>query len=167
MKYGNKMLILNSGGTFNKRYNEISGELEVPYDNAAIERILYTAQETYNLAGVVYKDSSEMDSNDRRMLADIIRESIEDTFVIVHGTDTIDLTAEFLDEVFDDRKIIITGAMKPFEIDNIEASLNLGMAIGYAKAVKETGVFICMSGLVEPWKNIAKNRNIGKFEVVR
>ncbi len=167
MKYGNKMLILNSGGTFNKRYNEISGELEVPYDNAAIERILYTAQEAYNLAGVVYKDSSEMDSNDRRMLADIIRESIEDTFVIVHGTDTIDLTAEFLDEVFDDRKIIITGAMKPFEIDNIEASLNLGMAIGYAKAVKETGVFICMSGLVEPWKNIAKNRNIGKFEVVR
>jgi len=167
MKYGNKMLILNSGGTFNKRYNEISGELEVPYDNAAIERILYTAQETYNLAGVVYKDSLEMDSNDRRMLADIIRESIEDTFVIVHGTDTIDLTAEFLDEVFDDRKIIITGAMKPFEIDNIEASLNLGMAIGYAKAVKETGVFICMSGLVEPWKNIAKNRNIGKFEVVR
>ena len=161
------MLILNSGGTFNKRYNEISGELEVPYDNAAIERILYTAKESYNLAGVVYKDSLEMDSNDRRMLADIIRESTEDTFVIVHGTDTMDLTAEFLDEVFDDRKIIITGAMKPFEIDSIEASLNLGMAIGYAKALKEKGVYICMSGLVEPWKDIVKNRNIGKFEVVR
>lgn len=161
------MLILNSGGTFNKRYNEISGELEVPYDNAAIERILYTAQETYNLAGVVYKDSLEMDSNDRRMLADIIRESTDDTFVIVHGTDTMDLSAEFLDEIFDDRKIILTGAMKPFEIDNIEASLNLGMAIGYVKAIEKNGIYICMNGIVAPWQNIVKNKNIGKFEFVR
>ena len=161
------MLILNCGGTFNKRYNKISGELEVPYDNVAIERILLSTQEIYNLAGAVYKDSLDMDSNDRRMLADIIRESTEDTFVIVHGTDTMELSAEFLDEVFDDRKIIITGAMRPFEIDNIEAALNLGMAIGYAKAVKKSGVYICMNGLIEPWESIEKNRSIGKFQVVR
>ena len=161
------MLILNCGGTFNKRYNEINGELEVPYDNAAIERILLSTQEIYNLAGVVYKDSLDMDSNDRRMLADIIRESTEDTFVIVHGTDTMELSAEFLGEVFDDRKIIITGAMRPFEIDNIEAALNLGMAIGYAKAIQKSGVYICMSGLIEPWESIEKNRSIGKFQVVR
>lgn len=160
------MLILNSGGTFNKRYNPINGELEVPYDNRAIEKILESAQESYSIAGVVYKDSLEMDSNDRRILANIIQESTEETFVIVHGTDTMDLTAEFLDEVFDDRKIILTGAMKPFEIDSIEASLNLGMAIGYAQALQERGVYICMSGLVKPWKSIVKNRNIGKFEVV-
>jgi len=162
-----KMLILNSGGTFNKRYNEITGELEVPYDNAAIERILLSTQKIYNLAGVIYKDSLEMDSDDRRMLADIIRESKDDTFVIVHGTDTMELSAEFLDEIFDDRKIILTGAMKPFEIDNIEASLNLGMAIGYAKAVEKNGVYICMSGSVQPWNKITKNRNSGKFELVR
>jgi len=161
------MLILNSGGTFNKRYNEVSGALEVPYDNAAIERILLSTHEIYNLAGVVYKDSLDMDTYDRRMLANIIQESTEDTFVIIHGTDTIDLSAEFLDEVFNDRKIILTGAMKPFEIDNIEATLNLGMAIGYAKAVEKNGVFICMNGLIEPWKDIEKNRIIGKFEIVR
>ena len=161
------MLILNSGGTFNKRYNKISGELEVPYDNAAIERILLSTGKGYNLAGVVYKDSLEMDSNDRRMLADIIRESTENTFVIVHGTDTMELTAEFLDEVFDDRKIIMTGSMQPFEIDNVEASLNLGIAIGFAKAVQVNGVYICMNGLIEPWKKITKNKNIGKFEIVR
>jgi len=168
MKYGNgKMLILNSGGTFNKRYNELNGELEVPYDNAAIEHILYSVQDMYSLAGVVYKDSLDMDSNDRRMLADIIHESTDDTFVIVHGTDTMGLTAEFLAEVFEDRKIILTGAMKPFEIDNIEATLNLGMAIGYAKAVEKNGVYICMSGLIEPWNTMVKNKKLGKFEVVR
>ncbi len=160
------MLILNSGGTFNKRYNKISGELEVPFDNEAIEKILLSVDSEYNLAGVVYKDSLEMDINDRKMLASIIMESTDDTFIIVHGTDTISITAEFLDEVFDDRKIILTGSMKPFEIDNIEATLNLGISLGYAKSEIENGVYICMSGFVEPWKRIEKNRKSGKFEIV-
>jgi L-asparaginase len=160
------MLILNSGGTFNKRYNAFSGNLEVPYDNKAVERILESTYNSYQVAGVVYKDSLEMDSDDRKMIANIIMESKEDTFVIVHGTDTIHITAEFLDEVFDDRIIIMTGAMKPFEIDSVESSLNLGMAIGFANGVKEPGVYICMNGLVQPWNKIVKNRDKGRFEFV-
>ncbi len=161
------MLILNSGGTFNKRYNPISGELEVPYDNYAIERILESVSCEYGLAGVVYKDSLEMNADDRKMLASIILESKENKFLVVHGTDTMHLSAEFFDEVFDDRIIVLTGAMKPFEIDKTEASLNLGMAMGFLNAATENGVYICMSGHIEKWNKIEKNRNIGKFEVVR
>lgn len=161
------MLILNSGGTLNKRYNQLNGDLEVPFDNYAVEKILESFACDYSLAGVVYKDSLEMDTSDRKMLASIIMESKDDTFVIVHGTDTMKVTAEFLSEIFDDRKIIITGAMNPFEIDSIESSLNIGMAIGYSKAVSDFGVYICMNGHVESWNNIEKNRNLGKFEVVR
>jgi len=161
------MLILNSGGTFNKRYNQLNGELEVPFDNAAIERVLQSVDCEYDLAGVMFKDSLDMTIDDRKILANIIMESKDDTFIIIHGTDTMHLSAEFLSEIFDDRKIVLVGSMKPFEIDNIEASLNLGMAIGYAKAVKENGVYICMSGFVEPWEKIEKNRKFGKFEVVR
>lgn len=161
------MLILNSGGTFNKRYNEITGKLDVPYDNEALEIILSSVEERFHLAGVIYKDSLEMDASDRKMIASIIMESSEDTFVIVHGTDTMHMTAEFLDEIFDDRKIIFTGAMRPFEIDKTEASFNLGMAIGFAKAAPENGVYICMNGFVQPWQNIEKNRTIGKFQIVR
>ena len=160
------MLILNSGGTFNKRYNESNGELEVPYDNYAIEKILDSFEYKYALAGVVYKDSLDMDVNDRKMIAQIIMESQDDTFIVIHGTDTIDLSAEFLDEIFDDRKIILIGSMKPFEIDNIEASLNLGMAIGFSKAVCENGVYICMNGHVKPWNQLVKNRALGKFKIV-
>jgi len=160
------MLILNSGGTFSKRYNKISGELEVPFDNKAIDTILSYVDTEYNLAGVIYKDSIEMDINDRKMLASIIMESTDDTFIIVHGTDTMSITAEFLDEVFHDRKIILTGSMKPFEIDNIEATLNLGMALGYANSVLENGVYICMSGFIKPWDELEKNRKSGKFEIV-
>lgn len=160
------MLILNSGGTFNKKYNPLNGELEIPYSNGVIEEILQSSDFKYNLAGVIYKDSLDMTMDDRKILANVIMESNEDTFVIVHGTDTMHLSAEFLSEVFDDRKIIFVGAMKPFEIDNIEASLNLGMAIGFAKAVCENGVYICMSGHVKSWNKIEKNSKFGKFEVV-
>ncbi len=161
------MLILNSGGTLNKRYNPISGQLDVPFDNEAIEKILESFNGEYSLAGVVYKDSLEMDSNDRKMLANIIMESKDDTFIIVHGTDTMDITAEFLAEVFDDRKIILVGAMKPFEIEKIESTLNLGIAIGFSKAVIDFGVYIAMNGHVELWDNIQKNTKLGKFEIVR
>ena len=160
------MLILNSGGTFNKRYNKISGDLEVPFDNEALEKILSSVDSDYNLAGVVYKDSLDIDINDRKMLASIIMESTDDTFIVVHGTDTISMTAEFLDEVFDDRKIILTGSMKPFEIDTIEGTLNLGMALGFANSVVENGVYICMNGFIKPWNKIEKNRKSGKFEIV-
>ena len=161
------MLILNIGGTFNKRYNMITGELEVPYDNEAVGYILSSATEDFNLAGTVYKDSLEMDSEDRKMIARIIMESSDDTFVLIHGTDTMSITAEFLDEIFDDRKIILTGAMKPFEIEQSEASFNLGMAIGFAKAKPQNGVYICMSGYVAPWQEIEKNRSAGKFQIVQ
>ena len=161
------MLILNSGGTFNKRYNHIKGELEVPYDNEAIENILSSIDSEYSLAGVVYKDSLDMNLDDRKMLTNIIMESTDDTFIIVHGTDTMDETAEFLSEIFDDRKIILVGAMKPFEIDKVEASLNLGMAIGFSQAIKDFGVYICMSGHVKIWNELEKNRAKGKFEIVK
>jgi L-asparaginase len=160
------MLILNSGGTFNKKYNPLNGELEIPSNNSSIERILQSVESKYELAGVIYKDSLDMNMDDRKMLARIIMESNDDTFIIVHGTDTMHLSAEFLSEIFEDRKIVFVGAMKPFEIDSVEASLNLGMAIGFAKAIEKFGVFICMNGYVEPWNKIQKNTKFGKFEVV-
>ncbi|MEA3227479.1 MAG: asparaginase domain-containing protein [Campylobacterota bacterium] len=160
------MLILNSGGTFNKRYNLRTGELDVPYDNNAIEKILESYTPNYDLAGVVYKDSLEIDSNDRKMLTNIIMESTDDSFIIVHGTDTMDITAEFLDSIFEDRKIVLVGAMKPFEIDNVEATLNLGVAIGFLNAQPENGIYISMNGYSIKWNTIVKNRAKGRFELV-
>jgi L-asparaginase len=161
------MLILNSGGTFNKRYNRINGELEVPFDNNAIESILKSVNKKYPLAGVVYKDSLDMTLDDRSKLANIIRESQENIFVVIHGTDTMHLSAAFFSEVFEDKIIILTGSMVPFEIDKVEASFNLGMALGFSKAILKPGVYICMSGLIERYEKIEKNRSLGKFELVK
>lgn len=161
------MLVLNSGGTFNKRYNLLNGDLEVPFDNSALEEIFYSYTDEYNLAGVVYKDSLEMDINDRKILTNIIKESFESSFIIVHGTDTMQETAEFLDTVFDDRVIVLVGSMKPFEVDKVEATLNLGMAIGFLKGNSINGVYICMSGHIKIWNKLQKNRQLGRFELVQ
>lgn len=161
------MLILNCGGTFNKRYNSINGELEVPFDNYAIESILDSVSMEYSLASVLYKDSLEMTQDDRSLLANIIKESEEKIFIVIHGTDTIHLSAEFFSEVFNDKIIILTGSMVPYEIDNVQASLNLGMALGFSYAVEKVGVYICMSGLIQSYEKIVKNRDLGKFELVK
>jgi L-asparaginase len=161
------MLILNTGGTFNKRYNPINGNLEVPYDNEAIEKILNRFADQIPFAGVIYKDSLDMNLDDRKMLANIISQSDQDSFLIVHGTDTMSESAEFLDAIFEDKKIVFTGAMQPFSIEPIEASVNLAMSIGFLKSLQSCGVYICMNGYIEPWNKIKKNKVLGKFELVR
>ena len=160
------MLILNTGGTFNKRYNPINGEMEVPFDNAAVEKIVSTFSYDVELAGLIYKDSLDMDAEDRKMIAKIISASTDMHFIIIHGTDTMHLTAAFLDEVMDDKIIICTGAMVPFEIDPVEATANLAMALGFAKVQQEPGVYICMQGSVAEHKIVVKNKVLGKFELV-
>ncbi len=162
------MKILNTGGTFNKRYDPIKGELEVPYDNDAIERIVATFSYEVEIAGMLYMDSLQMTQSDRDQLADIIEEDEEEVFVVVHGTDTMDLSARTLAgrQGLKDRVIVLTGAMTPFSIEPTEASLNLGMALGYAATQPPPGVYICMSGIIAPYMRIKKNRAKGVFEIV-
>jgi L-asparaginase len=161
------MLILNTGGTFNKRYNPISGELEVPYDNFAVESILSSLHVSdMPLAGAVYKDSLEMTAEDRKMIASIILQSEEKVFIVIHGTDTMHLSAALLDALLEDQVVIFTGAMVPFSIDSVEATANLAMAIGFAKSHPSKGAYICMSGEVLPHDQISKNRVRGVFERV-
>ena len=160
-------MILNTGGTFNKRYNPLSGEMEVPFDNLAVEKILATFTYDVEMAGLIYKDSLDMEMDDRKMMAKIISASTDTHFIIIHGTDTMDLSAAFLDEVLDDRVIIFTGAMVPFEIDPIEATSNLSMALGFAKSETRPGVYICIQGSVAKHDEIIKNRSSGKFELVQ
>ena len=161
------MLILNTGGTFNKRYNPLTGEMEVPFDNLAVEKVLSTFTYDVELAGLIYKDSLDMDLDDRKMMTKIIAASSETHFVIIHGTDTMDMSAAFLDEVLEGKVVVFTGAMIPFEIDSVEATANLAMALGFAKSTTTPGVYICMQGSVERHDRLVKNKTLGRFEIVK
>ena len=161
------MKIMNTGGTFNKRYDAISGLLEVPFDNQAIEELVANFAYEVDIAGMLYKDSQEIDDEDREQLRAILEADDEEIFVIVHGTDTMHLTAMQLAAYLPDRVIVITGAMVPYSIDKAEASLNLGMALGFAATQPAKGVYICMSGIIAPHNKVVKNRREGRFDIVQ
>ncbi|MDO9055446.1 MAG: asparaginase domain-containing protein [Sulfuricurvum sp.] len=159
------MLIINTGGTFNKRYDPIKGELFVPQDNSAIEAILTSLVIDISLQGILYKDSLEMDDYDRSVLGKTITESEAKTIIVVHGTDTMDVSAEYVASLELDKVIIFTGAMIPFSIDPLEATANLSMAIGYANN-GSAGVHIVMQGIMGRYEQVKKNKSAGKFEYV-
>lgn len=158
--------IINTGGTFNKRYDPVSGELFVPEDNLAIESIV--ARFTYPLVlkGMIFKDSLQMNADDRTMLGEELAALSDPVVVIVHGTDTMDLSAEYLASLALNKVVVLTGAMVPYSIDPVEATANLSMAIGFAKAAEHKGVYICMQGIAVAHNQVKKNRETGKFERV-
>jgi L-asparaginase len=159
------MLILNTGGTFNKRYDPKSGELFVPSDNTAVNTIVSVFADTIAVKGLIYKDSLDMMPEDRDVLGKRVSQSDEKFIIIVHGTDTMDLSAQHIAKLGLNKVIVFTGAMVPFSIDAIEATANLAMAIAYARNLT-SGVYIMMQGVCGTYDRVVKNRELGKFEHV-
>ncbi|MDO9207392.1 MAG: asparaginase domain-containing protein, partial [Sulfuricurvum sp.] len=84
---------------------------------------------------------------------------------VVHGTDTMDLSAEAIARLALQKTVVFTGALIPFSIDPIEATANLAMAIGFAQR-SCSGVYIVMQGICGQYNYVRKNRECGKFEYV-
>ena len=159
-----KITVINTGGTFNKRYNPLSGELEVPKDSLALDEIIgYCYNIDFEVLNVISKDSLEMNDADREFIVKTIKNCKNENIIIVHGTDTIDLTASFIDENIKDKTIVLTGAMLPISINKIEATLNFASAIGFLNANIKNGIYISMHGSVKNYKKLIKNREIGQF----
>ena len=79
------------------------------------------------------------------------------------GTDTVDLTAQFIDGKVEGKKIVFTGAMVPMSIDEVEATMNFSQAIGFLNAPIENGIYLSMHGVVVPASKLVKNRELGQF----
>lgn len=160
-----KLLILNVGGTFNKIYNEQTGILEVACNNDAIQTILdkaFRKNISYTLKGALFKDSLYMNNEDRHVMVEMMKKY--NKILIVHGTDTMDITAKFLAQYCSNQTIVLTGAMQPFFIDCIEAVSNFSTAMQFLTTNKTKGVFIAMHGLVLKHNKIEKNRKKGIFQ---
>lgn len=160
--------IINTGGTFNKRYDPIKGELYVPADNIAVESAIASMRHgcEITISGAIYKDSLQMDDADRDLLCEVVTKVAETEVVIVHGTDTMQRSAKALDAWLGQshqKRVVFTGAMVPFSIDPVEATANLVMAVSAVRFL-EPGIYIAMHGIVLPYGKIRKNREIGVFE---
>lgn len=159
-----KITVINTGGTFNKVYNPLSGELEVAKDDKSLEEILsFCHNIDFEVLNIISKDSLEMNDFDRELIVKTIENSTNENIIIVHGTDTMDLTASFIDEKIRDKTIILTGSMLPISINKVEATLNFSQAIGFLNANVQNGVYISMHGSVKNYKMLKKNKDLGQF----
>jgi len=157
------MQIINTGGTFNKIYDPIRGELVVPEDSKAVEEIVSLMALDIDVVGIIFKDSLEMDEADRALLAQTIASTPHRSVVVVHGTDTMDRSAAFVAERAYEKCVVFTGAMIPYSIEPREAVSNLTLAIAKALYAFESGVFVAMHGLVAEYDRIYKDRKRGLF----
>lgn len=158
-----KLTIINTGGTFNKTYNPIKGILEVRKDSFLLEKMLENLHNVdVKVENIISKDSLDMDDNDRKILLECIKNSGEN-IVIIHGTDTMDISAKLISENIKNKKIVLTGAMIPISISKTEAILNFASAIGFLNADVKNGVYISMHGCVTCFDKIKKDKIQGKF----
>jgi L-asparaginase len=157
--------ILITGGTFDKHYDAIQGELT--FKESHLPAILRQARVTVPIAIEVclLKDSLQMTDEDRQSILTACRRATEDRLVVVHGTDTMVQTGMVLQAASLPKTIILTGAMVPYAIRESDALFNLGFALAAAQCLSH-GVYIAMNGRVWPAHQVAKNRKLGVFEQV-
>ena len=161
-----KITVLNTGGTFNTRYNPILGQLEVPTDNIALDKIVKSCFNVeFEIKNIVSKDSLDFTQEDRETILENIKNSASDKIIIIHGTDTVDLTAKFIEDKIQDKKVVFTGAMVPMSIDEVEATMNFSQAIGFLNAPIENGIYLSMHGSVIEHSKLKKDRSVGQFLV--
>ncbi len=159
----NKILLISTGGTFNKVYDPVSGELIIDKTSTAVKEIASRWLCEFEVVNIIGKDSLEMSNHDRLELLAMISQSEYKKIIIIHGTDTMTLTAEYLADSELDKQLILTGAMVPYSIDPVEATANLAAAFGYLQTLDNNGVYIVMNGIFGSYKKVRKDRQKSKF----
>jgi len=159
-----KILIINTGGTFNKVYNPITGKLEIETTGEALQNIEKSWLTKLDYINIIGKDSLEMNSEDREKIIKEIKSTKANNIIIIHGTDTIDKTAHSISKEYFNKLIVLTGAMVPYSINPIESALNLASAYGFIQASDKSGVYISMNGIIKDYKRVVKNKEKGYFE---
>jgi L-asparaginase len=160
-----ELCIIDTGGTFNKRYDEIVGQLAVESSGAAAKELvrLFRGNINVNIKPILHKDSLDIDDDDRKLLVKTVLESAAENVIIIHGTDTMDKSALELSEANSGKRVVFVASMCPFSIDEKEATANFFLAVGFLQASPKSGVYIAMHGLVSPHNEIKKDRLEGVF----
>ncbi|MFN2103717.1 MAG: asparaginase domain-containing protein [Candidatus Promineifilaceae bacterium] len=157
--------IIVTGGTFDKRYDEIEGtltfqETHLPVILRQVRVTVPVHVETNQLI-----DSLHMTMQDRLRILEACRQAPESLLIITHGTDTIVETAQLLGEAQLAKTIVLTGAMVPYTVFGSDSLFNLGGSVTAVQLLAH-GVYVVMNGRIFDWDNVRKNRQRGTFEAL-
>jgi L-asparaginase len=160
-----KIKIFVTGGTFDKEYNELTGELFFK-DTHIIEMLsLGRSRLETEIETIMMIDSLNMSLNDREIIAEKCRNTLTDRILITHGTDTMIETAKLIASKNHGKTVVMTGAMIPYKFGSSDGMFNLGSALAFVQVLPH-GKYVAMNGKYFNWDNVRKNRTIGEFEVI-
>jgi L-asparaginase len=155
--------IFVTGGTFDKEYDERTGQLY--FQDSHLPEMLKLGRCNLKLEvhTLMMIDSLEMTDADRKLILEQCRNAPENRIVITHGTDTMAETARILAAAIQHKTIVLTGAMVPYKFGSSDGLFNLGSALAFAQTLPP-GVYVAMNGRCFPADRVRKNRETGIFE---
>ena len=158
--------IIVTGGTFDKHYDAIKGELT--FKQTHLPAILEQARVTIPVAIEINQliDSLHMTEEHRGRVLEACAAAPEKSIVVVHGTDTMAETAQVVGRAALAKTIVFTGAMIPYSIQGSDALFNLGYAVALAQVMAE-GTYVAMNARVFAWDAVRKDKAKGQFEAKR
>ncbi len=163
-----KVIVLTTGGTIEKTYNEFDGSLK--NRGSIIEdhilqylRIYHTHIEVF---AILSKDSLEMTSHDRKKIQEAIEKHAQKGFpiVVLHGTDTLELSAKYCWRNVPDIEVavVFTGAMKPLGFIDSDAGQNFIEALTCAKLLSK-GFYVSFHSGIFQVPHVKKDHKLGTF----
>jgi len=155
--------IFITGGTFDKEYNEINGQLY--FKDTHMKELLEKGRNKVpvQIRTLMMIDSLEMTAQDRELIVQQCISCPEDKIIITHGTDTMTETARVIADRIKNKTIVLTGAMIPIKFGSSDGLFNLGSALAFAQSLA-AGVYVAMNGRCFNWNNVRKNKQTGIFE---
>jgi L-asparaginase len=157
--------ILITGGTIDKEYDPLTGELTFPKSHLSNMLNQVRCKVKFVLEEVMLKDSLQMTSEDRKEILEKCIDCLENKIIVTHGTDTMVETARILGKHIRGKTIVLVGAMIPYAFGASDALFNLGCAFSAVQALPQ-GVYITMNGEIFTWDNVKKNKESGEFEEI-
>lgn len=162
-----RIALLSTGGTIEKTYDPFDGALQNRF--SVLDTILgglELPRTELVRVPLMNKDSLEMSEADHRLIATTALAMAEahDGVIVVHGTDRLSVTGETAHAMNPSPRvpIVLTGAMRPWELRNTDAIQNLTEALLACK-VLPGGVYAVLHNEVLTFPGVEKNRRESRF----
>ncbi|MFO0828452.1 MAG: asparaginase domain-containing protein [Phycisphaerales bacterium] len=165
-----RIALISTGGTIEKTYDELGGALA---NHVSVLDMLLASLELRGVAidrvPLMNKDSLDMNEADHELIADTaeIMSRNHDGVIIVHGTDRLAVTGQRVHDRLSahgaiTKPIVLTGAMRPYELRRTDATQNVTEAL-LAVQLVPPGVYVAMHNRVLAFPGVEKDHKRGTF----
>jgi L-asparaginase len=162
-----RLCIISTGGTIEKTYDELEGVLE---NRVSVLDVMLASLQLRHLQIVrqplMNKDSLTMTPEDHTLIAACAGEAAAtfDGVVVVHGTDRLVQSGERMVELLGTPRvpIVLTGAMRPYELRRTDALQNLTEAL-MSVQILQPGIWVVMHSRALQFPGVVKDYGLGTF----